>query len=164
MSLQAYKTDVTVHSSTLSDLGAGLVTGHIRYEPDGSKYVLVLADGVITNGDCLIREATISVLGVLKVESSNAVTEYTFCVDNRGSATALATGDYFWAKTGGVAYIDPDGTGWADGDPISGGAAGKGDVATLGTHHVFAIAMTDDVTTDTLAGEAANFVFIIGGL
>jgi len=161
MSGVAYKTGVTVSSSTQDDIAPGLLTGHVRTEPDGSKYMLLKAAGAITNGDCVKKDTTTS-SEITVIVTASSTADITLAVDNRGSATALASGDYFWGKCYGRGYIDPDATGWADGAILTGGASGKGDVLAIGAGRAFAIAISDDDATDTLAGEAANHVWIMG--
>ena len=158
-----YKTDVTAHSSTANDLGEGLKPGHIRRDnEDGCEYILLEAAGAITNGDCVMHDAVDVATGLFTVVVTTGPTVSTVAVDNRGSATALADGDYFWGKCRGRGYIDPDATGWAVGAIITGGASGKGDVATQGTDSIFALALCGHDATDTLAGEALNHVWIFG--
>jgi len=150
MSAQAYKTGVTVSSTTLADLvGAGVLTGHIRHdETDGSSYRLCkVGAAAIADGLCAKKDATTS-LELTVIKTTAIATSVTLGINNTGGEVAI--GAYFWAKMGGVCYCDGVAAGWNDGDAVTGGVAGEMTVAVVGANDVFGVAMNDDSATITV--------------
>ena len=143
MSIQVFKTAVTASSTTLADLGSGLATGSIRYEPDGRQYMLMkvitatIADGLLFMKDA-VTDTEINVI------ITTGETVPVLGVNNTG--TLLAIGAYFWALQRGVGYVDPDASGWDDGGPVGCTSAGEG-TAWATAETLVGIAVNDDTAT-----------------
>lgn len=128
MSNIVYKLGVTKTAATLAEHGAGLLTGHIRREKDGSEYVLVqngiTASGTIADGLACgpqVGQTTTGSTTVLKVILTSAATVPVVGFNNTG---AVVPGDhFFWAKCRGRGYGLAGGA-IADGVGIAPAAAG----------------------------------------
>lgn len=143
MSIQAYKTAVTVASATLSDLGAGLVTGHERVEPDGRTYVLLYSGESTPDGMVVCVDETETTATVIHSELClDGTTKMPLGVNNTGATVAVDV--YWWAIKRGLGYgvtATTDTVGLA----VTQTALGEITTATIGTHSISGILLETGV-------------------
>lgn len=146
MAIKVYKRAVTVVSTTLADLGAGLETGDLRIEPNGSEYVLCKSAGSLVDGVGCIKDAATS--SVITVIASAGVDQLILGVNNTGAVIATLT--FCWLIKRGRGYGTPDAGGWNDGDMIATSATAAtfdgfaNAAATTTIHNILGIAISDD--------------------
>ena len=139
MSIQAYKTAVTITSATLADLGTGLTTGHLRREPDGRIYVLLLSGEATPDGMCVQLDETESSATVIHSELAIAgATKPAIGVNNTGAE--VADNVYWWAIKSGLGY-GVTATTNTKGVAQTPAALGEITDATIGTHSIAGIVL-----------------------
>lgn len=135
-----YKTDVTASSTALADLGAGLSTGHIRWEPDGRAYrLLITGDASILHGELVTLDAAESSATEMHAQRG-AVGAVCLGANNTGGT--LADNTYFWALCHGI------GTAQANATHAAGAAlqvVANGEADTLSTGVVLGVALETGV-------------------
>lgn len=144
MARTVYKLGVTKQAATLAEHGAGITTGHIRYE-NGKEYTLVKAAVAVADG-LLVKKDTTSGTDITVILGA-AAADACLGVNNTGSTIATAT-PYFWALSKGRGYADPEAGGWVDGATLA--PAANGELATLaagGLGKIPGIAIADSSAT-----------------
>jgi len=101
MSNVAYKTGVDVVSTTLADIGANLIPGHVRWE-SGKEYMLCLSGGTIPDGFSCCPDISLTAAASALVVTITPADDETWAINNTGGS--IATDTYFWGLCKGVGY------------------------------------------------------------
>jgi hypothetical protein len=143
MSIQAYKTAITITSATLADLGTGLTTGHERTEPDGRMYVLLFCGEATPDGMVVCVDETETTATVIHSELClDGTTKMPAGVNNTGAP--ITDNHFWWALKRGLGYgitATTDTKGLA----VTQAALGEVTTATLGTDSVSGILLETGV-------------------